>query len=523
VHSLVVAGFLVALAVAHATIALYCVSSYARRRVESELLVFGLLNAALTVHDLGFALLYAGVGSARLDLVVADAGRFVAASFLLHFVLDYTRGAHPRWALAVLHGVAVGAVVACALGLLGHHGELRIEPHLPFLGLEVSDTWVPTSALGVVLSLLWLAGVLVACALLGRAYTRGARQGLALVGATLLGAIAVYDTLRALGLVHGPPLGPYGYTAFVQGVMMTLLSRFGSLRRQLEQRAAELVERSRALSRANEELRATQDELVRKEQLAAVGELAAVIAHEVRNPLAIIANAVATLRRPQIQASDRDTLLQILDEETLRLNRLVGDLLRYARPVTLQRQLISLREIAERAMVLTQGHEQVSAELIEETPVEKIWGDGNLLRQVVENLITNALQAMASGGILTLRLQNLEQESVRGVELQIQDTGEGMDTQVRSRALDPFFTTRPAGTGLGLAIVARIIDAHGGQLRIKSAAGAGTVMHVFLPIAGEPKSLRSPRASDPGERPSSVPPMPKEIRRAIRGSSEERR
>src|SRR4051812_13874721 len=127
------------------------------------------------------------------------------------------------------------------------------------------------------------------------------------------------------------------------------------------------------------------------------------------------------------------------------------------------------------------------------------------------------MQGMASEGTITVRLQNLEQEGVRGVELQIQDTGEGMDTQVRNRALDPFFTTRPAGTGLGLAIVARIIDAHGGQLRIKSAAGAGTVMHVFLPVSAEPRSLRPGSQSDPAEPPSSLPPMPKEIREAIDG------
>ncbi|MEO7329712.1 MAG: ATP-binding protein [Minicystis sp.] len=521
-HSLVVAGFLVALAVAHATIAVYCISSYARRRVEAGLLVFGLLNAALVVHDGGFAMLYGGLASHRLNLLLAEAGRFAAATLLVHFVLDYTRAAPPRWALRALYAVGTFFVIASLLGLLGRRGELREDPRLIFLGLELRDTLAPESALGLVATVTWLAGLLGAGLLLGRAFTRGESEGLSLVGATLLGVVAVYDTLRALGAVRGPPLAPYGYTAFVQGVMMTLLSRFGSLRRQLERRATELNDRSRALTRANEELRATQDELVRKEQLAAVGELAAVIAHEVRNPLAIIANAVATLRRPQIPVSDRDTLLQILDEETLRLNRLVGDLLRYARPVTIQRQLLSMREIAERAMVLTQGHEQVSAELVEASPAEKIWGDGNLLRQVVENLITNALQAMPSGGLLTLTLQDHEQEGVRGVELQIKDTGEGMDTLVRNRALDPFFTTRPAGTGLGLAIVARIIDAHGGQLRIKSAAGAGTVMHVFLPIAGEPKSVRSPRASDPGERISSVPPMPKEIRRAISGSKDRR-
>ncbi len=167
-----------------------------------------------------------------------------------------------------------------------------------------------------------------------------------------------------------------------------------------------------------------------------------------------------------------------------------------------------------RGLALVEGHDEVTAELHEPTPVDKIWGDPNPLRQVVENLITNAVQAMSSGGILTVTLVPLEEGGARGVELQIQDTGEGMDTQVRSRALDPFFTTRPSGTGLGLAIVARIIDAHGGRLRIKSAAGAGTVMHVFLPIATELPPKRT-QSDPPDHGPSSLPPMPREIRKAM--------
>ena len=98
-----------------------------------------------------------------------------------------------------------------------------------------------------------------------------------------------------------------------------------------------------------------------------------------------------------------------------------------------------------------------------------------------------------------------------------------MDTQVRARALDPFFTTRPSGTGLGLAIVARIVDAHGGVLRIKSKAGAGTVMHVFLPVTAEPPARTS--ASDPGRR-SSLPPElapPSEVPIARSGAGAEPR
>ena len=292
---------------------------------------------------------------------------------------------------------------------------------------------------------------------------------------------------------------------------MTLLARFTALRGQLEGRARHLKDRTRELARAYQELRAAQDELVRKEQLTAVGELSAVVAHEVRNPLAIISNAVATLRRSGIGDQDRGTLLGILDEESSRLNRLVGELLRFARPIAIERQLVSLRELCERGMALAEGKVGLDADLVEPEPTEKIWADPNLLRQVLDNLIDNAIQAMSGGGVLTVTLVNLDLDGAKGVEIQIQDTGEGMDTEVRARALDPFFTTRPSGTGLGLAIVARIVDAHDGVLRIKSKSGAGTVMHVFLPCTAEPRT-RSP--DDPG-RPSSEPPLPAGVRKAL--------
>jgi signal transduction histidine kinase len=401
----------------------------------------------------------------------------------LHFVLQYAEVKRPRGALFALYGGALALEIASAAGLIQRFGEARLE-HAVIAGVEAPALRVPAAPLGPLVAAVTTTAALFALAVLARAFLRGRREAVAFVGLTLLAVTTAYDGLRALDGAMGPPLEPLGYAAFVNGVMMTLLARFTELRKKLEGRARELKQRARDLSRSYEELRAAQDELVRKEQLAAVGELSAVVAHEVRNPLAIISNAVATLRRPGIDDRDRDTLLGILDEETTRLNRLVGDLLRYARPIALERQLVSLRELVERAMTLAAGHAELSAELVEAEPVEKVSADPNLLRQVFDNLVDNAVQAMGSGGVLTVTLVNLELDGERGVEVQIQDTGEGMDTEVRARALDPFFTTRPSGTGLGLAIVARIVDAHGGVLRIKSKAGTGTVMHVFLPISG---------------------------------------
>ncbi|HKQ69097.1 MAG TPA: ATP-binding protein, partial [Polyangiaceae bacterium] len=221
--------------------------------------------------------------------------------------------------------------------------------------------------------------------------------------------------------------------------------------------------------------------------------LAAVIAHEVRNPLAIISNAVAGLRRREIGHEDRETLLEILKEESSRLNRLVGDLLRYARPVNVQRQLISVRDVIERTITSTALRDAMTVELTEEAELHSIWGDPGLLRQVFDNLIENASQAM--GGVnsegaggwtqarkLTIAMRSAKRDAVDGVHVEVQDTGEGMEAHVRLRAKDPFFTTRPSGTGLGLAIVDRIVEAHDGEISITSRPGNGTTVTVFLPI-----------------------------------------
>lgn len=249
--------------------------------------------------------------------------------------------------------------------------------------------------------------------------------------------------------------------------------------REAERRTEELAERLQAADLA---LTSVESAAIEREQLAAIGELSAMIAHEIRNPLTIIGNAIATLRRRETTPEDRSTLLQILEEEAARLNRFMTDLLSYARPVSLELVPVDVREIVERALGLVPDHAALEAELIEPEPVGRVLGDANLLRQVFENLVNNAAQAMGrEGGVLTVRILRREENGAAGVDVLVEDTGEGMDTSVRDRALLPFFTTRPSGTGLGLAIVARFVQAHGGKLEIRSAAGKGTTVRVFLP------------------------------------------
>ena len=209
-----------------------------------------------------------------------------------------------------------------------------------------------------------------------------------------MSASSLHDVLLMFGITRGTWLAPFGNSAFVFSISAAFLIRSSLLSKELTDQSLELTRRSGELRHSYEELREAQRELTRREQLAAVGELAAVIAHEVRNPLAIISNAVAGLRRREIGHEDRETLLAILKEESSRLNRLVGDLLRYARPVNVARQLISIREVIERTLTSSGLRETLPVDLREEGGLHPIWGDPGLLRQVFDNLIENAVQAM---------------------------------------------------------------------------------------------------------------------------------
>ncbi len=450
--------------------------AFFRRRADREYGIASLFAIAAALHaTASFAVASSPHLTAAASTAIARTGGIglvAAAALSVHFALAYRGGRSSRWAVLAPYAIAalplaLGAARGFDFGILGA-GSRPIDHAAPF-GIATSATTVVASLATLVLA--------------ARTFLTGRRGALAVVmGATLFLATALNDAAFANGWLSTGYLGDAGLAALVVAIATTPSAGYAVVTQELGRSTLELGTRTRELRRSYEELRAAQEELVKKEQLAAVGELAAVIAHEVRNPLAIIANAVAGLRRQAIRREDHDVLLAILDEETSRLNRLVTDLLRYARPVNIQRSHIALADLLERALALAStGTKTIRTELKMEAHEGRLWGDANLLRQVFDNLIDNAVQAMASGGVLTVRVRAATEDGADGLAVDIIDTGEGMDTQVRSRALDPFFTTRPSGTGLGLAIVDRIVDAHGGHLAIDSRAGEGTTVTVFLP------------------------------------------
>jgi len=230
------------------------------------------------------------------------------------------------------------------------------------------------------------------------------------------------------------------------------------------------------------ELARTQEQLVRRERLAALGELSAVVAHEVRNPLGAIFNSVASIRRIMGPGSPAEPLVDIVAEEADRLNRIVADLLTFARPPAPHPYPVPLTPLVEDAVrgALAESPGPVHVELELEDSVPPVMVDERMMRQAFLNLAINAVQAMPQGGRLRATVRRAE--GAHEVQVEFSDTGPGISAEVRARIFEPFFTTKAKGTGLGLAVVKRIIESHQGRLTLESQPGQGTCFRLYLPL-----------------------------------------
>ncbi|MGB5986261.1 MAG: ATP-binding protein, partial [Desulfobacterales bacterium] len=229
-----------------------------------------------------------------------------------------------------------------------------------------------------------------------------------------------------------------------------------------------------------------QKEVQKQERLAAVGRLAAGVAHEIRNPLSSIKGfALYFKERYASVPRDRETA-QIMIQEVDRLNRVIGQLLELARPETIEIRALapaplvrdSLRMVADQA-----DRQQIGVELKIEGDPPFVAVDPDKIKQVLLNLLLNALEAMTEGGRLTVTVA--EVEDGKRVAITIQDSGQGIDPSQLGRIYDPYYTTKPGGTGLGLAIVAKISEAHDAPLEVASEPGVGTRVSLRLPVAPE--------------------------------------
>jgi len=221
-----------------------------------------------------------------------------------------------------------------------------------------------------------------------------------------------------------------------------------------------------------------------RDRMAAVGEMAARMAHEIKNPLASISGSAQVLSSLGGLDTTGDRLLNILVDESRRLSKILDEFLDYTRPhqathkpCNIAAMLRDCMDLLRRSAEITDRHQ-----LSVETPDELIvHGEEHLLRQLFWNLSRNAIQAMPDGGQLTVFAERRKSTAI----LRWSDTGVGMSEDVRQRAFEPFMTTNPQGTGLGLAVVYTAVEDHGGSIDIDSAPGRGTTITVELPLLPE--------------------------------------
>jgi signal transduction histidine kinase len=271
------------------------------------------------------------------------------------------------------------------------------------------------------------------------------------------------------------------------GRRLVLLAMVGTLANALADALRTESSKSKAaadqLAEANRSLREAEAAVRRSERLAALGQLSAGLAHELRNPLGTIRGSAEMLRAqvPAENAIARE-MSDFIVTEADRTNALVTQFLDFARPLHLKLEPSAVSEVLDRAIVQAQ-RETASAEV----SIYKNYDpgappapmDAGYMERVFYNLLLNAIQATAPGGAVTVKTRLVP----GSLEVDFIDRGTGIDRSIQEQIFNPFFTTKPDGVGLGLAIVSKILDEHGGRIAVESQTGKGSVFRVTLPVA----------------------------------------
>jgi len=235
------------------------------------------------------------------------------------------------------------------------------------------------------------------------------------------------------------------------------------------------------------EIRQMEENLEKSKRLALIGEMAAGLAHEMRNPLASITGSIELLRRNLALKDTDDRLMQIILRGKDQLDNFVRDFLLLAKPIPVVREVVDVNETAADVLENIKLSKDWTNEIKIDcslAPKVAAFANREQLRQIVQNLVLNAVQAMKEGGVLSLATKLMQVNHKEVVEIKVADTGLGIEEKDLKIVFEPFFTDKEKGTGLGLTIVGRIVDGYGGKIEIQSRINQGTVCTVRLP-AGE--------------------------------------
>lgn len=248
---------------------------------------------------------------------------------------------------------------------------------------------------------------------------------------------------------------------------------------KLEQQYAQLEQRVEDLtSELNEKNKAME----RNRRLAAMGEMAAKIAHEIRNPLASMNIFARLLERELSGDDDKKNLAAHITNGIKTLDNLLSNMLLFAASPQVVKRPVDVRQVIEDSIQMTKGHNTETIGIATEYDgIAAIMGDEGLLRQVFVNLLLNSFDAMKQGGSLSIKTR-IVHDADECLEIIVKDTGPGIPQEFMDRVFDPFFSTKERGTGLGLAIVSSVITAHGGSIDAVRPGGAGAEFRIVLPV-----------------------------------------
>jgi len=280
-------------------------------------------------------------------------------------------------------------------------------------------------------------------------------------------------TLAALALYGGT----FAATGFLFGLVLEA--------RRRDRRAAAII------AAQMEDVAATRARLAQSEKLAALGQLAAAIAHEVRNALGVIRSAAQGLNEG-LPAADLDAqrASSFITAEIDRLGSVVSSLLSFARPPRLAPREVAVEALFDQALLLARPElEAKEIRVSRDTPAGTplVRADSDLIVQVLLGLLSNAAEAVPRGGEVRLSAR----EDASTVELGVADSGPGVPADLRGRVFEPFFTTRDKGTGLGLAVARQIVEAHAGKIDVAERPGGGALFRISLPAAAHDRAAES--------------------------------
>lgn len=436
-------------------------------RKDAMSLSLAVTAAGATLFALGAAFLTLPVppATAEAGARLLYAGAFVAVPSFLAASLTVAGVGIPRAPLGAFAGAMGLGALAAMLGFV-HDGSDVV----PAMGHEPN-----LSALGAVLVGIGLTGLLVALGVLAWAAPRRAGAKWMLIGASP-GALAVLAEQLARLAGHRPAFAlTYTGTLLMLVASWVLLRRFAAVGDALRAQRAALEASHAALLRA-------QRDRSRAEQLADVGELSVALAAEISRPMASLRRSIEHLDVEAVESGAARAVIDEIDAEASHLNALVSDLLTFARPPREERSIVVVSDLLQEAVQAVSHARHAAQTKLEVEAGLHVECEPESLRRAISHLLDNAATA-ANGDAVRVAAWREGPDVVR---IDVVDSGEGMDTVVRKRAFEPFFTTRPYGTGLGLAIVARVVRAHRGTVEIESAHGRGTRVTVRLPAATKP-------------------------------------